>query len=148
MSTLLKRHPLTAFFALAYLITWPGWWLAAAAGQFGAFLGYSGPANAALLMAAITGGKAGLEALLARRFRWRVPFNWYLVAVLLPVGSVLLVVALLTLAGSAASDFDPGRLSPILPQLALALVLAVIAALIVILTRSEFLSRGPAPSGA
>lgn len=122
ISDWLKRHRVIAFFILAYAIAWLGWWLEAAGIQWGAFPGYFGPAIAAILVAAITSGKAGLEELLARLFRWRVPFKWYLAAALLPAGSVLVVVAFLTLTGSTAAEFDPGRLSSILPQLAFMLV--------------------------
>jgi hypothetical protein len=74
-----RRRPLLAFLVLAYAITWPGWWLEVAGGQVGALLGYSGPAIAAILVAAISGGREGLGELLARLFQWRVSFRWYLV---------------------------------------------------------------------
>lgn len=117
----LKRHPLLAFFVLAYAITWPGWWLEAAGSQFGALLGYFGPAIAAILVSAIAGGREALGELLVRLFRWRVPFRWYLVAVLLPVGSVLVALALPVPAGDAVYQTEPGLLSPLVPQLGLVL---------------------------
>jgi membrane protease YdiL (CAAX protease family) len=118
----LRRHPLLAFFVLAYAITWPGWWLEVAGSRFGALLGYFGPAIAAILVAAVIGGRKGLGELLARLFRWRMPFRWYLVAVLLPVGSVLVAVAIPILAGNATYYAEPRLLSPLLPELGLVLL--------------------------
>ena len=118
----LRRHPLLAFFVLAYAITWPGWWLEVTGSQFGAFLGYFGPAIAAILVVAISGGREELGELVARLFRWRVPFRWYLVAMLLPAGSVLVALALSVLAGNATYHPEPGLLSPLLPELGLVLL--------------------------
>jgi hypothetical protein len=123
---LLKRHPLIAFFTLSYAIAWPGWWLEAAEissiSWLGSFAGYFGPAIAALLVAAMAGGKEGLEGVLARLFQWRVPFKWVLVAMFLPAGSVLVVIAILSLTGNAAPGLAAGRWVDIFPQLALVLV--------------------------
>jgi hypothetical protein len=59
----LGRHRLLTFFALAYAITWPGWWLVAAGSPSGAFLGYFGAAIAAILVAAISSDREGLREL-------------------------------------------------------------------------------------
>ena len=112
ISALLRRYPLIAFFTLSYAITWPGWWLESTGNQYGALPGYFGPAIAAILVAAITDGKEGLEELIARLLRWRVPFKWYLVTVLLPTGSVLAVVAILTLTSNTGPGLYLGRLLP------------------------------------
>ena len=57
-----------------------------------------GPFLAALLVLALTEGKAGIVGLLRRMVRWRVGVGWYAVALLLPVvmagGATLLNVAL------------------------------------------------------
>jgi hypothetical protein len=45
-------------------------------GLFGLF----GPALAAIVMAAVMGGRPGVKALLARVVRWRVGTRWYVVA--------------------------------------------------------------------
>jgi hypothetical protein len=81
----LGRHRLLTFFALACAITWPGWWLEATGSPSGAFLGCFGAAIASILVAAISGGRERLGELLARLFQWRVPFRWYLIAVLQPL---------------------------------------------------------------
>jgi membrane protease YdiL (CAAX protease family) len=118
----LRRHPLIVFFVLAYAITWPGWWLEVAGSQLGALLGYFGPAIAAILVASIAGGRERLGELLARLFRWRVPFRWVLVAVLLPPGSALVALAIPILAGNATYRAEPGLLASLLPELGLVLL--------------------------
>src|SRR5918998_6393566 len=88
----MKRHPLVAFFVLAYALSWWAWILYA----FGAFpnpIASFGPFLAALLVLALAEGRAGVVGLLRRMLRWRVGVSWYAVAVLLPAA----VAALATL---------------------------------------------------
>jgi uncharacterized protein len=80
---LVRKHPLIAFFVLAYLLTWwiyPVLKLSPLLGIFGLF----GPALAAMIMAAVTGGKGELKALLSRVVRWRIGLPWYVIALGLP----------------------------------------------------------------
>ena len=75
----MRRHPLIAFFVLAYVLTWwiyPLLRFSPLLGLFGLF----GPALAAIIMAAVTGGKAGVKALLSRVVLWRVGLPWYVIA--------------------------------------------------------------------
>ena len=65
----IKRHPLIAFFVLAYAVAW-GF---VPFGSFGAF----GPLVAALIVIPLTRGRAGLRELGARLIRWRVGWLWY-----------------------------------------------------------------------
>jgi hypothetical protein len=60
----IKRHPLIAFFVLAYAVAW-GF---VPFGSFGAF----GPLVAALIVIPLTMDPAGLRELGARMIRWRV----------------------------------------------------------------------------
>lgn len=80
----LQHHRLSAFFVLAYAISWSIWPFHA----FGLlprmeFLAI-GPLVAALLVTGLTWGRSGLKAWAARLIRWRVGWIWYAVALLLP----------------------------------------------------------------
>jgi uncharacterized protein len=98
----LNRHPLVAFFVMAYAITWGMTALFfVVIGGFGLQLPPSvsyvigllpgfGPAIAALIMTAVIAGKAGVGQLLRRLVQWRVGLRWYLL-VLFGVPFVLLV---------------------------------------------------------
>jgi uncharacterized protein len=83
MLALVKRHPLVTFFILAYALSWWAWILYA----FGLFpnpIASFGPFLAAIVVLALTEGKAGLIGLFRRMIRWRVAPGWYAVALLLP----------------------------------------------------------------
>ena len=94
MIRLLRGYPLTAFFVLAYGVTWILWAPVVIAGV-PAFSEtrhvpswYALPAVAvgvtgtAFAMTAVTGGRAGVRRLLQRLTCWRVGARWYLVAFL------------------------------------------------------------------
>ncbi len=110
--TMLRRHPLLTFFALTFAITWGGL-------PFGVFLA-TGPFIAAVLVAAITGGRAGLRELGARLLRWRVGWRWYAVAIGLPVAVHLVAVTVNMALGAPAPSLEPFR-----PWWGLILVFAV-----------------------
>jgi hypothetical protein len=93
-----RRHPLVAFFVLAYAASWLAWlpYVLSADGlgvldfRFPMLLGstqisgvlpgaYIGPLGAALLVTAITGGRDGLRNWRQRLFRMRVGWYWYLI---------------------------------------------------------------------
>jgi uncharacterized protein len=81
MLALVKRHPLTTFFVLAY--AW--WaWILYALGLFPNPIASFGPFLAAVVVLALTEGKAGLIGLFRRMIRWRVAPGWYAVALFLP----------------------------------------------------------------
>jgi membrane protease YdiL (CAAX protease family) len=74
----IRRHPLLTFFVLAFGLTWvvlP--WNSFFAG---------GPLISALIVTAVADGRRGLRALAASIFRWRVRWEWYLAAILVPLG--------------------------------------------------------------
>src|SRR5215218_10094731 len=102
MAKLLRRHPLVTFFLLVFIITWVVWVPRAS----GAPLGVVGqawtwaPAIAALLAAALTGGRGALRELGARLVRWRVGWKWYLVVILGPAAFSLVVAGIYTLFGA------------------------------------------------
>ncbi|HEV2742327.1 MAG TPA: hypothetical protein VGV91_04160 [Rubrobacter sp.] len=70
----MRRHPLVTFFLLVFVIAW----VVSVPRASGAPLGVVGqlwtwsPAVAALLAAALTGGRAAVAELGARLVRWRV----------------------------------------------------------------------------
>jgi uncharacterized protein len=79
----MRKHPLIAFFVMAYLLTW---WIYPLL-RFSPLLGIPGlfgPALAAIIMAAVTGGKSGVKQLLSRVVLWRVGLRWYVIALGLP----------------------------------------------------------------
>jgi membrane protease YdiL (CAAX protease family) len=97
---LVRRHPLIAFFALAYLLTWWTYPLL----KFSPLLGIPGlfgPAFAAMIMAAVTDGKPGVKALLSRVVLWRVGLRWYVIALGLPTVLALVTAGLSYLLGSS-----------------------------------------------
>jgi membrane protease YdiL (CAAX protease family) len=79
VSLWIKEHPLAAFFALAYALSW---WSVPVDGTQFAF----GPLLAAIVVSTLLGGKAGLMAWLRRCTQWRAGLGWYAAALLLPFG--------------------------------------------------------------
>jgi uncharacterized protein len=94
----IRGHPLLAFFILAFGLTWP-YEIVDVLGSRGVLpirielsgpelpfillAGY-GPTFAALIVAAMVQGRAGMRSLLSRIVRWRVGVQWYVVAIFLP----------------------------------------------------------------
>ncbi|MGC4806755.1 CPBP family intramembrane glutamic endopeptidase [Micromonospora sp. DT233] len=106
---LVRRRPLTVFFALAYGLSWLAWipYILSESGlgwiplQIPELLGtrqlvgmmpgaYLGPVTAALLVTAAAEGRAGLRQWRGRLFRLRVGWRWYLL-VLAGVPAVILL---------------------------------------------------------
>ena len=73
VSAFIKRYPLPTFFILAYALSW--WSVPLLGGP----LPY-GPILAAIIVLAVTQGKAGLKELLSQATRWRVGWQWYVIA--------------------------------------------------------------------
>ena len=110
MARSIRSRPLVAFFVLAFGITWAVWVPRAVGIPVGAVgqLWTWAPAAAALLAAALTGGRGALRDLGVRLVRWRVGWRWYLVVVLGPaVFSVAVAVVYALLGGSWAAAAPP-----------------------------------------
>lgn len=107
----MRKHPLIAFFVLAYLLTWWIYPLLKFSPLLGIF-GLFGPALAAIIVAALTEGKAGVKALLSRVVRWRVGIPWYVIALGLPTVLSLATAALAYLIGESGF-IRVGALAPI-----------------------------------
>jgi hypothetical protein len=80
--TLIERYPLTAFFVLAYALSWLVYPLLQVSPLLG-FAGLFGPAVAAAIVVAAAEGKSGLRDLLGRILWWRVGVRWYGIALAL-----------------------------------------------------------------
>jgi len=82
------RHPVAAFFVLAYAISWLGF-LPSVLGvdeEFGGlnlFVAQFGPAIAGLLVLRYTGGS--IREWASRIVRWRVPLRWWLATLAIPI---------------------------------------------------------------
>jgi uncharacterized protein len=115
MSVVVRRHPLIAFFVMAYAFSWWPWPLYALGLSPGAIVGF-GPFLAAVVVLALTGGKAGVMSLLRRMVRWRVAWLWYAAALLLPVGVALGATVLNVLLGaSPPSSAELGAWPSLIP---------------------------------
>ena len=94
MPNLIKRHPLIAFFALAYALSWWPWiWTARDPAAPSTILP-PGPLLAALIVLAIIGGWSAVWQFLKRIVQWRVGLRWYGVVLALPPAITLGSVAL------------------------------------------------------
>ncbi len=105
----MRKHPLIAFFVLAYLLTW---WIYPLL-RFSPLLGIPGlfgPALAAIIMAAATGGKSAVKQLLGRVVLWRVGARWYVIALGLPTVLALAAAGLYYLF-DASRPFQIGAVS-------------------------------------
>lgn len=85
----LQHHHLSAFFVLAYAISWSPWPLYALGLMPRMEFLPLGPLVAALLVVALAWGRSGFKAWARRLIRWRVGWVWYAVALLLPPLMVL-----------------------------------------------------------
>jgi hypothetical protein len=94
---LVRRHPLIAYFVLAYAGSWLVWGFyvlsldgvgllsfhAPASFMVIIALGtFTGPAVAAFVVTALTEGRLGVDRLIARILQWRVGLAWYVFAFL------------------------------------------------------------------
>lgn len=113
------RHPVRAYFALTFAVSWGGALLAigGSRGMLGttptsdprfadalvAML--AGPSVTGILLTLIVSGRTGLRAFLARAFRWRVAARWYAVAIL--TAPILMTATLLAMSAISPA-FVPG----------------------------------------
>jgi uncharacterized protein len=128
MARSMRSRPLVAFFVLAFGLTWAVWVPRAAGVPVGAAgqLWTWAPAAAALLAAALTGGRAALEELGARLVRWRVGWRWYAVVLVGPAAFSLAVAALYALLGGSWAAAAPPALRGEAPLAMLPLFLLVL----------------------
>jgi pimeloyl-ACP methyl ester carboxylesterase/membrane protease YdiL (CAAX protease family) len=95
MATLIRRHPLLAYYVLTFALSWGGFLLVVGPGSLvntnwqaeGKFLAavmvmLAGPSTAGLLLTGLVDGRAGYRDLLVRLRKWRVGIGWYAIAIL------------------------------------------------------------------
>ncbi len=119
VSAVIRRHPLIWFFALAFAITW-------APVPFGSFMA-AGPLLAALIVTAIVDGRDGLRKLGRRVVLWRVRWQWYAAALLVPLAVVLGSGGLTVALGAPGSVFGRLEISSLVLLFALRLVIPVMS---------------------
>jgi membrane protease YdiL (CAAX protease family) len=113
----IRKHPLTSYFCLAFLISWLGGFAAVGSkfisgsamdpGDYAPlFLAMLiGPSLGGILMTALIGGRNGLKDLFSRMRLWRVAARWYFAALLIPPGLIMAI--LLGLSALAAPKYSP-----------------------------------------
>jgi membrane protease YdiL (CAAX protease family) len=117
---LLARRPVVTYFVLAYLFAWAIMPLISVSPRFG-LSGLFAPAAAALIVAGLTEGRAGVRRLLGTLGIWRIDPICYLVALGLPPA---ISAAAAVLAASRAPAFAV-ELAPVSPIGLLVFVLVV-----------------------
>ena len=114
-----SAHPLPAYFALTFAISWGGALLAIGSGGgmrgttpasdprfvYALVAMLAGPSVTGILLTALVHGRAGLRELLARLLSWRVSARWYAIALL--TAPAVMTATLLALS-AASPAFLPG----------------------------------------
>ncbi len=147
--SIIARHPLIAFFILAFVGSWIVWLPLVLAGNnvllpstaispslrfiLTVLAPFAGPTLAALVMTAAIDGPAGVRALLRRYVQWRFGVLWYLVALVGP--PLVLGVSVAALYGTAAL--------PPLGEQGLALGITYVITLVVNLLIGAILAEEP-----
>jgi uncharacterized protein len=121
VAAVVRRQPLLWFFVLAFAITW-------APVPLGSFLA-AGPLLAAVIVTAVVDGRRGLRELGRRIILWRVGWQWYAAALLIPLAVVLVSGGITIALGAPGSVFGRLEISSLLLLFALRLVLPVMAPL-------------------
>jgi membrane protease YdiL (CAAX protease family) len=89
----IHRHPLPAYFILAYAFAWAFAPLIAISPLYG-LPGLFAPALAGIIVSGVTGSRAQVSEFLGKLMIWRVSLVWYLIALGLPVMASFLVAVL------------------------------------------------------
>ena len=101
-----RRHDLTIFFVLAFLLSWSLWPLVALNPDSTPLVPF-GPLIAAVVVASLTGGRRDLKHLAAQLARWRCGVGWYLLALLIPVAITGLAAAATSALGRPMAPDSP-----------------------------------------
>jgi membrane protease YdiL (CAAX protease family) len=96
----LGRHPLLVFTVLTFVLSWLPL-VPYLLGAFPAPVLACGPFLAAIITAAVVGGRRGLRTYFRRLIRWRVGLGWYVLAFLAPMAGWAMVAYVNVLLGAA-----------------------------------------------
>jgi membrane protease YdiL (CAAX protease family) len=119
LRSLIGRHPLTAFFVIAFALTW-------VTVPFGTFMA-AGPLLGALIVLGVTEGKTGIRRLGRRMVQWRVRWPYYVAAVTVPLAVGLAAGGTNVALGASDGAFANLEVSALLMLFALRLVVPVFA---------------------
>jgi membrane protease YdiL (CAAX protease family) len=97
--SVVRRHPLATYFILAFGLAWWTWPFVLVNPKSSPMLPWS-PIIAAVIVLAITQGRAGVGRLLRSTFRWRVDPRWYAAALGIPLVLWLIAAAIPTALGA------------------------------------------------
>ncbi|MDQ3928226.1 MAG: CPBP family intramembrane metalloprotease [Chloroflexota bacterium] len=123
LAKVVKQYPLITYFILAYSLSWWPAILYALDLSPQPIVGF-GPFLAAIVVLAVSHGKAGMVGLLRRMVRWRVELRWYAMALLLPVMITVVAVMLNVLLGAQdVSSAELGGLPGLIPTFFLLLLI-------------------------
>ncbi len=115
---LLKRYPITAFFVLAFVLSWSiriGMNITSIDAAPLKLLAEFGPAIAALIVTTALNGKVGVRVLLGRVLKWRANPWRYALALLGPAALQLISIGAFVLLGGPGGQFQfPGLVLPII----------------------------------
>ena len=95
VATLIRRHPLLAYYILTFALSWGGFvlvlgpsslvntdWQAEGKSLSAVMVMLAGPSIAGLLLTGLVDGRAGYRDLFLRLRKWRVGIRWYALAIL------------------------------------------------------------------
>lgn len=103
----IKRHPLIAYFVLAYALAWMLIPFMSVSLAFG-FLALFGPAFSAILITRVTEGPQGLKELWRRTLLWKVNPLSYAFAILFPPALIFIGMGIAYLLGTPVTFFTNG----------------------------------------
>lgn len=105
LSSFVKKNRIVSFVILAYALSW---WpmLLVVLGVSDISVAAFGPFLAALIVLGLTEGRSGVKTLLGRMVRWRVGWQWYLIALGLPLLMGGLASYLVVLLGAPAPSAE------------------------------------------
>ena len=108
INVFLRRYAIVLFFPLAYLLSW---WTVLVPQAHGGILPH-GPAFAALILIALTEGRAGVSIWWKRITNWRVSWVWYLAAPAILLLFQLVAGSLNLLIGATLHPIELSKLWP------------------------------------